>query len=390
MNTRTGWTAGPGPSNDRWRRAGATAAIIAGGWTTFGVVSFGQAWLFYALPGAGREPPIHLFLLAMGSAWIWALLTPLALWWSARVVGSPARWARILGLHILAGLAFILVSTGLERTMATLLLGVPAPSFARSLLYRFDSRFLAYLVIVTLAQVNHYLTLSRDRQLESAQLATQLARAELQVLKMQLQPHFLFNALNAISELVHQDPGTADRLIARLGHLLRLSLDQAAGHQMVPLRQELEFLRAYLEIEQTRFGARLAVELVAGLEVLDAAVPTLLLQPLVENAIRHGAAQRADGGRVSLHARRDEDRLRIVVEDNGPGFPEAQSSLPAGLGLRNTRERLRQLYGADHRFRLANAPEGGARLLLELPFREISQANTPLHLRAVTPTPLRR
>lgn len=376
------------PAFARRRRYRMPVAIIFGGWTAFGLFSFAQAWIYYTLPGATPEPPLRLLTLALGSAWIWALLTPLALWMSQRIVVSPARWAQSLALHALAGVGFVVLSTLLERWLAAAVLPAPSSAFARSLFYRFDSRFLAYLIIVTVAQVSHYVTLSRDRQLEAAQLATQLARAELQVLKMQLQPHFLFNALNAISELVHQDPTSADRLVARLGHLLRLSLEQAAGHQMVPLHQEIDFLRAYLEIEQTRFGDRLAVEIVAGLEVLDAAVPTLLLQPLVENAIRHGAAQRTSGGRVALRARRDGERLRISIEDNGPGFPEDDASLPAGLGLRNTRERLRQLYGQDHRLRLANAPDGGARLLLEVPYREIFQANTPLHLRAVTSAPV--
>jgi signal transduction histidine kinase len=322
-------------------------------------------------------------------AWTWALLTPVVLWVSSRVHTGREHWPRIVALHVLGAVCFALVAGLIALNLAPWL---PAPSAVpgtRPMLVGIEGSMLAYLVIVAIAEATRSSGQSRERQQESAHLATQLARAELQVLKMQLQPHFLFNALNAISELIHQDPGTADRLVARLGHLLRLSLDQAAGHQMVPLRQELEFLRAYLEIEQTRYGKRLAVEIVAGLEVLDAAVPTLLLQPLVENAIGHGAAARSGGGVVSLRARRDDDRLRLVIEDNGPGFPESHPILRPGLGLRNTRERLRQLYGEDHRFKLANATEGGARVVLEVPFREISQANTPLHLRAVTPVPVR-
>jgi LytS/YehU family sensor histidine kinase len=181
---------------------------------------------------------------------------------------------------------------------------------------------------------------------------------------------------------VHRDPRSADRLIARLGHLLRLSLDQAAGHQMVPLRQELEFLRAYLEIEQTRFRDRLAVEIDVGPEVLDAAVPTLLLQPLVENAIRHGVAPRPAGGRVSFRAVRHGDQLTIEVDDDGPGFPSSPAGFAEGLGIRNTRERLRQLFGAGHGLRFENIPGSGARVSIELPFLECHQANTPLHLRA--------
>jgi len=364
------------------RRALVLAAVISGGWLCFGLFSFAQSYLYYALPGAHPESPARLFALAMGSASIWALLTPAALWVSSRIRLTPERLLRSLALHFLVGIGFVAVSTLLEREVARVVFAGPAQPFARSLLYRFDSRLLAYLLIVTLAQVARYLLLFREREQQSAALATQLARAELQVLKMQLQPHFLFNALNSISELVHRDPRSADRLIARLGHLLRLSLEQAAGHQMVPLRQELEFLKAYLEIEETRFRDRLVVELEAGPEVLDAAVPTLLLQPLVENAIRHGVAPRPAGGRVRFQARREGDRLAIEVCDDGPGFPRSAAGFAEGLGIRNTRERLRQLFGAGHGLRFENIAGGGARVAIELPFRECHQANTPLHLRA--------
>lgn len=363
------------------RRGIVLGAVIAGGWLCFGLFSFAQSFLYYALPGAHPESPMRLLALAMGSASIWALLTPAALWISNRIQLTPERLFRSLALHFLVGIGFVLVSTVLERGVARLVAVGAAQPFARSLLYRFDSRLLAYLLIVTLAQVGRYLLLFREREQQAAALATQLARAELQVLKMQLQPHFLFNALNSISELVHRDPRSADRLIARLGHLLRLSLDQAAGHQMVPLRQELEFLKAYLEIEQTRFRDRLSVELDVEPDVLDAAVPTLLLQPLVENAIRHGVAPRPAGGCVTFHAVRQGDRLAIEVRDDGPGFPASPAGFAEGLGIRNTRERLRQLFGESHGLRFENPPGGGARVAMELPFRECHQANTPLHLR---------
>ena len=358
------------------------AGVIAGGWSVIALLAWTGNWL-----ASGRAAGWPLLVLSLATAWTWALLSPAVLWASARLQPGRERWTRVVALHAVGAVGFALVAGLIVRLLGSWLPSA-APG-ARTTMGGADASVLAYFVIVAVAQAARHFGESRERQTESAQLTTRLARAELQVLKMQLQPHFLFNALNAISELIHQDPGMADRLIARLGHLLRLSLDQAAGHQMVPLRQELEFLRAYLEIEQTRYGKRLAVEIVAGLEVLDAAVPTLLLQPLVENAIGHGAASRAGGGVVSLRARRDDERLRVVIEDNGPGFPETQPVLRPGLGLRNTRERLRQLYGEDHRFKLANAADGGARVVIEVPFREISQANTPLHLRAVTPVPVR-
>jgi len=363
------------------RRGLVLAAVISGGWICFGLISFAQSYLYFTLPGAHPESPLRLFGLAMGAASIWALLTPAALWASNRIQLTPERLFRSLALHFVVGIGFVVVSTALERGVARLFVAGAAQPFARSLLYRFDSRLLAYLLIVTLAQVGRYLQLFRERERQAAALATQLARAELQVLKMQLQPHFLFNALNSISELVHRDPRSADRLIARLGHLLRLSLDQAAGHQMVPLRQELEFLRAYLEIELTRFRDRLTVELEVGPEVLDAAVPTLLLQPLVENAIRHGVAPRPGGGRVVFRAQRQGERLAIEVWDDGPGFPAGPLGFAEGLGIRNTRERLRQLFGAGHGLRFENVAGGGARVAIELPFQECHQANTPLHLR---------
>jgi two-component system LytT family sensor kinase len=191
----------------------------------------------------------------------------------------------------------------------------------------------------------------------------------LQALKMQLHPHFLFNALHSISALVHSDPDAADKMIARLGDFLRLTLDSAAA-QEVPLRQELEFLNCYLDIERTRFRDRLTTEIHADPQVLDCRVPNLILQPIVENAIRHGVSQRAAHGHVEVRAARAGQALRLEVRDNGRGLPEgadAGRAKQGGVGLANTRARLQQLYGGDYRFELQNAPAGGAVVTLELP-----------------------
>jgi LytS/YehU family sensor histidine kinase len=226
----------------------------------------------------------------------------------------------------------VLVSTVLERAIVASISDSPLKPFVQGLLYRFDSRLLAYLCIVTVASAARYALLYREREVQAAELEAQLARAELQVLKMQLQPHFLFNALNTIAELAHDDPNNADRLIARLGHLLRLSLEQA-GHQVVPFRQELQFLTAYLEIEQTRFQDRLAVDTDISLDALEAGVPALLLQPIVENAIRHGTSSRTGAGEIAIRARRQGAMLTVEIRDNGPGFPNGSTSLKEGVGL---------------------------------------------------------
>jgi sensor histidine kinase YesM len=355
------------------------AVLVLGGWTAFGLFSFAQVLIYNHVSGQEPLPWRPLIVVSLTSAWIWAALTPASLWVANRLRFDPNQRARSLVLHGLAGICFVLLSTVLDRAMSLVISHSPLRPFVSSLLYRFDSRLLAYLCIVTVSQAARYALLYREREVRAAELEAQLARAELQLLKMQLQPHFLFNALNTIAEMAHNDPNNADRLIARLGHLLRLSLEQA-GHQVVPLRQELKILEAYLEIEQTRFQDRLVVRTDVPLEVLDAGVPALLLQPLVENAIRHGTAAHATRGRIEISGSREGDRLRITIRDGGPGFPP-EGQIREGLGLRNTRQRLRQLYAAEQAFLLGNDPAGGAVVTILLPFLPCGEAHTPLHLR---------
>jgi signal transduction histidine kinase len=354
-------------------------ALVLGGWTAFGLFSFGQVLTYNAVSGADPLPWKPLLLVSMASAWMWAALTPAALWAANRLRFDPDQRVKSLLLHGLAGICFVLLSTVLDRGVALVLSHSPLRPFVTSLLYRFDSRLLAYLCIVTVSQAARYALLYREREVRAAELEALLARAELQLLKMQLQPHFLFNALNTISEMAHNDPNDADRLIARLGHLLRLSLEQA-GHQVVPFRQELQILEAYLEIEQTRFQDRLVVRMDIPEEILDAGVPALLLQPLVENAIRHGASPRTGRGSIQISAAREGEQLRLEIRDAGQGFPPA-GTYQEGLGLRNTRERLRQLYGTDQAFRLENDPAGGAVVTILLPYMPCGEVHTPLHLR---------
>lgn len=223
-----------------------------------------------------------------------------------------------------------------------------------------------YLAIVAVIYViTHYESLRRH-ELAASRLEGQLAQAHLQMLKMQLHPHFLFNTLNAISALMHRDVDAADRMITQLSDLLRLALEKDERHQ-VRLDAELDFLHHYLAIEQIRFHDRMQVEIDVAPECLGAQVPRLILQPLVENAIRHGIAMRSAAGRLHISARRRDGRLALTVADDGPGLPPGRPLRP-GVGLANTQARLEQLYGNDYVLELVNADEGGLEVRLDIPF----------------------
>jgi len=189
------------------------------------------------------------------------------------------------------------------------------------------------------------------------------------VLRLQLHPHFLFNTLHTISALMHKDLRAADRMLALLGDLLRDSFEKV-GAQEVSLKQELGFLERYLEIERTRFRDRLTIRLDIDPETLDAEIPNLVLQPLVENAIRHGIGKRQDAGHIDIVARRKSERLDVRIRDDGPGLAQApEVALRGGVGLANTADRLQQLYPNAHAFDLHNRPEGGLEVALEIPFK---------------------
>ncbi len=222
----------------------------------------------------------------------------------------------------------------------------------------------AWSVLYVGAREHMQLQAERERALRAEALAS---GARLQALRYQINPHFLFNTLNAVSTLVvERHTADATRMIARLSDFLRLTLEERAGDE-VPLAEELEFVQRYLDIEQVRFGERLRLEVSVAPDALDAIVPVLLLQPLVENAVKHGIATREDGGRIEIRAERRAATLRITISDDGPG-PGGAGPGP-GIGLANTRERLRTLYGDAHRLELVASPEGGTRVLVELPFR---------------------
>jgi two-component system, LytTR family, sensor kinase len=231
-----------------------------------------------------------------------------------------------------------------------------------------DDVVTTYLPIVLIAHVVSYYHRFRERELRTSQLQAQLVKARLQALKSQLQPHFLFNTLNSISALMLTDVKAADRMIARLGDLLRISLE-TAGTQMTTLSRELEFVNCYIEIEKVRFEERLKVSVDVAPETLDASVPHLLLQPLVDNAIKHGISRLTAGGEIRISATTDHRDLHLEVRDNGPGVREAVTFQSSGVGLRITRERLETIYGRQQSVELLNLPEGGAVARVSIPLQ---------------------
>ena len=245
---------------------------------------------------------------------------------------------------------------------------LPRPrAFANALLMRARFNLPIYWVIVSFVHALTFYRRSEARERQALELEARLADAKLQALRMQLHPHFLFNTLNAISTLVHKDPQAADEMIANLSELLRATLDTAA--QEIPLRQELAFLDRYLEIQQVRLGERLRIEKQIDASTLEAQVPALVLQPLVENALRHGIEPNLGTGVVSIRAARSNNTLQLAVRDNGPGMKSSAKSARGGIGLANTRTRLQELYGQEARLVFNNLAEGGCAVEVEIPYK---------------------
>lgn len=229
-------------------------------------------------------------------------------------------------------------------------------------------------LVLGLARARDYQSRLREEEVRASCLEAQLLKAQLDALKMQLQPHFLFNTLNAISSLQMENPAAAQRMLVRLSEFLRMTLEDSA--ETVTLRREMDFVARYLEIERVRFPDRLAVQFALGGETLDAMVPNLILQPIVENAVRHGIAMKAEPGRIEVSASRCDGFLRLQVRDTGPGLASSwQAECPSraaasGIGLANIRSRLERMYGAAFRFSIDDAEGGGVLAAIEIPFQE--------------------
>ena len=351
-------------------------AGIFGVWTLFALFFASQ----FALQNQLSPSPLpfwRILMCQLVSGYIWFAISPLILFLANRFPFEEGKWKTSIAAHAIFGLLVSLVQLALDAFVLTRLGYPPGRQFANFFeAYKFfvfvnlHLSILIYLAVVGIKSAYNYYQKYREKQLRASQLEARLAQSRLQVLKMQLHPHFLFNTLNAISELLHRDPDAAEHMITDLSDLLRMALENLEV-QEIPLKQELEFLRKYLEIEQMRFQDRLRVEMDIAPDTLDASVPNMILQPLVENAIKHGISPKAGGGRIDIGAARSNGHLVLSVSDDGVGMPaEGLKSRRDGVGLSNTRRRLKHLYGEEHRFELSAPQADGLRVDLEIPYKE--------------------
>ncbi len=352
-------------------------AVVMGVWTVYGLISAAQQHASYSLSRGTALPWLTSLITQMPLAYACALATPGIHWLGRRFPFERRKWPLSLAVHLVASLVFVLVlNIGYAYYALPLLPPPPTPrpiwDRAMALVVSWAlADTMLYCAILSVSVVVDHQRRLRARELSASQLETQLARAELQALQMQLQPHFLFNALHTVGALVRTgDRDTAIRVVTGLGDLLRRVLDRAS-QQEVPLRQELEFARNYLEIEQIRFRDRLQVEIDADPEVLEASVPHLLLQPLIENAIRHGITPTPGACLVRVEAGRAGTYLCLVVRDDGAAtMPPAGNRPTEGIGLANTRARLTRLYGEEGQLEFLPVHPRGHEVRIALPYRQ--------------------
>ena len=316
------------------------------------------------------------------SFWLlWLFFLPVVVWLSLRFPLERPQALFQIGIHLAACALIIAVSQAAYRTFMPL---PPLPPNAAQVPLRemgwpgmrAAPDILIYLATMSACVAFAHFRKSQERERRAIELEARLAQAKLRALRMQINPHFLFNTLNAISALVHTSPHTADDMITDLSELFRVSLE-SSEEQEIPLSRELELLQHYLAIEQRRFGKRLRVEQNVAPEILNALVPTLILQPLVENAIRHGIESCADVGKIAIHARRDGGKITLSISDNGKkpvDFSLVENKLGRqGIGLANTQARLQQLYGEAQSFSVGQGGLGGWTVEIKMPFRPTPQ-----------------
>jgi two-component system LytT family sensor kinase len=349
--------------------AGFVAAVLVLAASAAVVLYVGSLW-------AGRETTVVEALIGGSADWcLWLVLAPVVLWLAWRFPIGTRPWLPNVAVHLAAGLGVALVDVAAFTWIyrATGVAYTEEPTYfqacARAASLWLHWGLLVYWALVAGFHAVAYFRRAQQREIQTAQLESQLARAQLAALQMQLNPHFLFNTLHTIATYVRdQRRAAAVDLIAALGDLLRAALE-GADSQEVTLAQDLSFVRKYLEIERQRFGDRLQVRIQVADPLLEARVPTMILQPLVENALRYGIGNPRDGGLVEIRADREDGTLVLRVRDNGAGFP-AVPLRPADshLGLLNTRGRLERLYGSGGCLDVGNHPEGGAVVTVRLPW----------------------
>jgi sensor histidine kinase YesM len=357
---------------------------ILGAWTLFALFFSTQVYLNIIYHGRS-QPFANVLIPWLTCGYLWAALTPLTLWLARRFPLEKEVIVRRVALHLLFAVlisllhlvAFTFVFQAFVRHAADPFF--PLGPFQDVVVGQFHFNLLLYCVVIGLYQTFDYYRRFREREqraaqleLEAAQLETQLTRAQLDALKMQLHPHFLFNTLNTISVLMEEDVNAANEMLLRLSDLLRAALKNDEAHE-VTLEEELQFLAKYLQIEQARFHDRLQIRIDPAPETLTAYLPNLILQPLVENAIRHAVAPRTIETLIEIRSHKRDGQLHLSVTDNGEGMVD-QATPTNGIGLRNTRARLEKLYGPHQDFKLETATGGGVHISIIIPFRTREEA----------------
>ena len=374
------------PDTYRQRSTWMELAVIMAVWFVFASLVVGRLFID---PDRTARPPITGF---SDVAWrmsiylLWALFTPLIFWLSSRTGLGPARSVSRIGLHLLSAVGIATVMDAYSDVVYRHILKSPeerealvtvvSGAFYDVARLGFLWELIIYAAILAVGFARDYYRRFQERQMQAARLQAQLTEARLDALRMQINPHFLFNTLHAISSMVERDPSGVRKMVARLSALLRHTLDHD-GAQEVALARELDVLDDYLAIMQVRFEHRLTVHRNIETEARDAMVPDMILQPIVENAIKHGVTQRSSPGWVEITATRTGDKLALSVEDNGPGAA-LDDELPQGVGLRNVRSRLEQMYGDDSALTLATGREGGVRATITLPYHTQSSFDEDL------------
>jgi two-component system, LytTR family, sensor kinase len=360
--------------------------VVLGVWTFLGLLETTNAYVGAQLRGYPSDWSTA-FIGNMPWWYLWAALTPVALFLARRFRFDGGHAVRSVAVHLGAAALLTLVHLSITGALYWFTNTRGSPQMP-SMLWQIRGLLQNYVmldlvtyggIVGAVFAVDFYrrfreeaLTTTR-LELRAAQLESTMNQARLDALRMELNPHFLFNTLNAISGLVRRSENDAAvSMLARLGDLLRITLERDSA-QEVPLETELEVLHSYLEIERIRFHDRLVVDVAVQPEALPALVPTLILQPLVENAVRHGIAPVPGPGRVSIAAQRTNGNLVIEVRDTGPGFIESAGTSRRGVGLTNTASRLQQLYGKDAHLDVGTNPGGGASVSMTLPFRTGSE-----------------
>ena len=371
---------GAAPEAGRPVRSSSQAWIISGFWVLITIATALQFWLLR------REDAAEALRFASVQWLPWPVLTPLIFWLASAFTLEREKWVKRVLVHLSASVCVVLLlgvlsywqrpplppgrgGAGVERSARR---PPPERTPAEGILLRATFHFPIFWAIVGVAHAFLFYERVQRREREATELQWRLANARLQALRMQLNPHFLFNTLNSIASLVHDNPQAADEMIGALSDLLRHTLNASDRHE-VTLREELDLLDRYLAIEQTRFGDRLRVEKQVEPATLNAVVPILILQPLVENALKHGVEARLATGLVRIAASRSGERLHLRVTDNGPGLKAGNGgAFVEGVGLSNTRARLQELWGQAGSLSLSAPSEGGLVAEIRIPWRSAS------------------